>query len=119
MSELFEAYLPHIRQRWFDEQAGWELRRKQAWQTAKQVAALLRKSYAAGQIIAFGSLIESGPFDAHSDIDLAVGGIKPAHFLQAYGQAMLTATEFKLDLIDLDACPSQMRESILQRGVRL
>lgn len=119
MSEQFGAYMPHIRQRWLDEQAGWEKRRQRAWTTARQIAAALRAAYDADHIIAFGSLVGEGPFDDQSDVDLAVSGISPADFLRAYAQAMSLSLSFKLDLIDLDDCPAQMRQSILQNGVHL
>ncbi len=116
MSEQYADYIPHIHQRWLDEQANWEQRRQQAWIVAHQVRDMLRKTFNAEQIIVFGSLTRKGPFDDRSDIDLAVSGIKPAHFFRAYGQAMSISTAFKLDLIDLDDCPAQMRDAILQNG---
>ncbi|MCB9421522.1 MAG: nucleotidyltransferase domain-containing protein [Ardenticatenaceae bacterium] len=119
MSEQYSAYMPHIRQRWADEQAGWEKRRQQAWAVAGQIAGMLRAAYGADQIIAFGSLVGKGPFDEQSDIDLAVSGVSPAHFFRAYAQAMAITSTFKLDLIDLDDCPIQMRQTISQSGVHL
>jgi predicted nucleotidyltransferase len=119
MSEQYSAYLPHIRQRWADEQAGWEKRRQQAWAVARQIAGMLRTIYGADQIIAFGSLIGTGPFDDQSDIDLALSGVSPADFFRAYAQAMAITSTFKLDLIDLDDCSTQMRQTISQSGVPL
>lgn len=119
MSEQYSAYMPQIRQRWLDEQAGWEKRRQQAWTAARQIAGSLRAAYGADQIIAFGSLVGEGPFDDQSDIDLAVSGVSPADFFRAYAQAMSLSSPFKLDLIDLDDCPAQMRQSISQSGVKL
>lgn len=119
MSEQYSAYMPYIRQRWADEQAGWEKRRQRAWTAARQIASTLRAVYDADQIIAFGSLVGEGPFDDRSDIDLAVSGVSPADFFRAYAQAMAFSPAFKLDLIDLDDCPIQMRQSILQSGVLL
>lgn len=119
MSEQFSVYIPHIRQRWLEEQAGWKQRRQQAWAVARQLADMLRVTYGADQIIAFGYLTGQGPFDDRSDIDLAASGIKPSDFFRAYAQAMAVSSTFKLDLIDLDDCPAQMQQSIAQSGVRL
>lgn len=119
MSEQFASYLPHIRQRWLDEQASWEQRRQQAWLAARQTAEMLRHEFGANQIIAYGSLTAKGPFDERSDIDLAVAGHQSVHFFRAYAQAMRIAAPFKLDLIDLADCPESMRESILKHGVAL
>jgi predicted nucleotidyltransferase len=92
---------------------------ERAWQTARQIAALLRTKYGAEQVIAFGSLTDSGPFDERSDIDLAVSGVATADFFTAYAQAMLLSPEFKLDLLDLTDCPPQVRADIMARGVAL
>jgi predicted nucleotidyltransferase len=119
MSEQYAAYMPHIRQRWFDEQASWEQRRQQAWTAVRQITEMLRQSFAADQIIAFGSLIAEGPYDDRSDIDLAVAGLKPTLFFRAYAQSMSLASPFKLDLIDLADCPESIRESIIKHGVHL
>lgn len=119
MSKQFAEYMPHIRQRWLDEQRSWEQRRQQAWTAARQVAEMLRATFQAEQVIAFGSLTGEGPFDDRSDIDLAVGGISPADFFRAYARAMAVASPFKLDLIDLNDCPEPMQKSISQAGVPL
>jgi predicted nucleotidyltransferase len=117
--EQYAAYLPQIKQRWLAEQASWTERRQRAWQTARQIAALLRTKYGAQQVIAFGSLTDSGPFDERSDIDLAVSGIAAADFFTAYAQAMLLSPEFKLDLLELADCPPSVRAGIVARGVEL
>ena len=119
MDDQYAEYLPHIRQRWLAEQASWEARRQQAWRVAHQIAAMLRSQFGANQIMAFGSLTARGPFDGRSDIDLGVSGIKHADFFRAYARAMAISTAFKIDLVDLDDCPSRIRESITQFGVPL
>jgi predicted nucleotidyltransferase len=117
--EQYAAYLPQIRQRWLAEQASWTDRRQRAWHTARRIAALLRADFGAEQVIAFGSLTDSGPFDERSDIDLAVSGIAAADFFTAYAQAMLLSPEFKLDLLDLADYPPQLRADIVARGMEL
>lgn len=120
MEISFAAYLPHIRQHWLDEQAGWERRRELAWEKARETAVLLRQQYAATQIIAFGSLIQPATvYDDHSDIDLAVSGIASDCFFRAYAAATAVCSPFSLDLIDLEACPFSMRQSILAKGIKL
>lgn len=120
MESSFAAYLPYIRQRWLAEQASWEERRELAWEKARETAVLLQQQFAATQVIAFGSLTQPGTvYDDHSDIDLAVSGVPAARFFRAYAAATAVCAPFSLDLIDLDACPDTMRESILTQGVKL
>jgi len=118
MSESFAQYLPHIRRRWEQEQAGWQARRVRAWESARRAAEVLRTRFGATRVIAFGSLIDSGMFHERSDIDLAVQGIPPDKFFQAVAAA-LGASEFEVDLVDLDVCPAQMRDKVLGEGVLL
>lgn len=118
MSESFAAYLPYIRRRWLEEQAGWQTRRARAWESARCVAEVLRQAFGASRVIAFGSLIEKGMFHERSDIDLAVQGISPERFFRAVAAA-LGVSEFSVDLIDLDICPAAVRDEILRKGVPL
>ncbi|MCA9968763.1 MAG: hypothetical protein KC425_01035 [Anaerolineales bacterium] len=115
----YADYLPAIKARWQARQASWAARRQQAWGAARQIAALLRARYGAEQVIAFGSLTHDGPFDAHSDIDLAVTGIPTADFFRAYAEAMSLAGEFKLDLLDLADCPPSVQTAVLKQGIPL
>lgn len=117
--ETFSDYLPQIKKRWQTEQASWTQRRKLAWGYAQQIAEMLHTTFGAEQVIAFGSLTGSGPFDDRSDIDLAVSGIAPVDFFRATVRAMSLAGEFELDLLDLAECPPAMRAVILDRGVAL
>ncbi len=117
--ETYADYLPHIKARWEAEQTSWEQRRQQAWIVVRQIADMLRTTFDAKQLIVFGSLADKGPFDDRSDIDLAVGGMRPTDFFRAYAQAMAVSSTFKLDLVDLDDCPTQMRQTILRSGVPL
>lgn len=115
--EAYADYLPHIKKRWQAKQASWAQRRRLAWDAARRIAEMLHSTHGADQVIAFGSLVGSGPFDGRSDIDLAVAGIAPANFFRAYVEAMTLAGDFKLDLIDLADCPPTIRTSILEKGV--
>ena len=116
MDETFAAYLPDIRRRWLAEQASWAERRQEALAAAIRVADFLRREFGAAEVIAFGSLVRDGVFDGRSDIDLAVRGIPAAEFYRAYAAATAVSPQFDLDLIDLDACPQPLCETILKEG---
>lgn len=117
--QTYAAYLPHIRKRWEAEQKGWQERRRQAWIVARQIATMLRDTFGAEEVVAYGSLAGEGPFDERSDIDLAVSGVKSADFFRAYAQAMSLSPAFEVDLIDLADCTQQLREAVLRGGVQL
>jgi len=116
MDETFAAYLPDIRRRWLAEQLGWAERRQEALVVAAHVADFLRREFEAAEVIVFGSLVRDGVFDGRSDIDLAVRGIPTGAFYRAYAAATAVSPQFDLDLIDLDACPQPLRETILKNG---
>jgi hypothetical protein len=69
--------------------------------------------------VAFGSLTQTGPFDDRSDIDLAVTGIAPEQFYQAYAVATAVCRQFDLDVVDLDSCAESLRDVISREGVPL
>lgn len=118
MSETYSAYLPGIRNRFLQERADWETRRARAWETARQIAAMLRSDFGASQVFAFGSLVHTGRFDKHSDIDLAVRGIAALDYYRAVGQFYVFGG-FDVDIIDMDYCAPFLRASIESEGVEL
>ncbi len=114
----FAEYMPHIRQRWLDEQASWQHRRARAWESARRAAEVLRAQYSATKILAFGSLVQSGRFDDRSDIDLAVEGVPAAKFFRAWADAE-RVSKFEMDLVDLSDCPEGLEKEIFRAGVSL
>ncbi len=85
---------------------------------ARRAAGLLRERFGATEVLAFGSVVGAGAFDDRSDIDLAVRGIAPERFFQAW----LAATEVvdrPLDLVDLDDCSARLRSAIQTEGQSL
>ncbi len=118
MDRSFAVFLPHIRRRWLEEQRGWDRRRTRALESARRAASVLRARHGATQVIAFGSLVRTGPFDEHSDVDLAAAGIPARDFFRASADAA-AACDFELDLVDLADCPSSLRDAILREGMSL
>ncbi len=111
--------LEAIRRRKAAARADLEKRRRLANQVASQVAELLRSEFRAEKIYLFGSLSRSDRFTLWSDIDIAVNGIPPARFFEAVGVVIGISADFKIDLIDLGACPFAMREIIEKDGIAL
>lgn len=115
----FDDYLPAIKAKWLAEQKEFVVRQQKAWTLAYQAAKVLKNDFGAEQVIAFGSLVRDGLFDRHSDIDLAVSGLDAHRYCRAYVMAWQAVADFELDLIELEYCPADIRESILQEGVAL
>lgn len=114
--EKYADYLPHIRRRWLAQQEAWEQRRQEAWDAAREVAAILRLRFGAEEVIAFGSLAHGGRFSERSDVDLAVSGIRPGSFFRAWAVAGASCP-FELDLVDLADCSPTLRKLIEEEGV--
>jgi predicted nucleotidyltransferase len=91
-------------------------RRRRAILTARKAAELLRNEFGAKKVLVFGSLARHGGFTLWSDIDIAATGIPPAHFFEAVGAITGVSAEFKVDLIDLDNCPTSLRKVIEAEG---
>jgi predicted nucleotidyltransferase len=94
-------------------------RREQAWQIARQAAALLKTSFAAERVVLFGSLAHAQWFSPTSDIDLAVWGIDCTDYFLAVAHLQDLSPQFKIDLIDMAFCPPRLLNTILQEGVPL
>jgi predicted nucleotidyltransferase len=111
----YSTYLAGIRDR--AERAGIERERQRqaTMEQARHAARLLRAQFGALEVVAFGSLVRSDHFDDRSDIDLAVRGVPPERFFQAWAAAAAVVSR-SLDLVDLDDCSARLRETIHAEG---
>ena len=91
-------------------------RRRRASLAARKAAELLRSEFGATRVIVFGSLARHGGFTPWSDIDIAAKGIPPMRFFEAVGAVTGISAEFKIDLIDLETCPTSLRETLETEG---
>jgi|GEM_PF-681573 len=94
-------------------------RKEEAWEKARRAAALIR-SRGGKQVFLFGSLIRSGNFWEHSDIDLAVSGLpREVSFWRLYAEVLAQVEPFHADLVVMEGAPAELRQHILQEGVEL
>jgi len=96
-----------------------EARRQRALQLAQQSAALLRSEFGAGQVAAFGSLVQPALFHPHSDIDLAVWGLEERLYFRAVGVLQGLDAAFSIDLIAFEDAAPSLQETIQREGVLL
>ena len=83
---------------------------------ARTVAAIeaLGPRYGVTEAYLFGSLVRPGRFSAHSDIDVAVAGLGPAHW--AFAAELSRRVGREVDLVDLEG--SRFAQRIRREGVR-
>ncbi len=91
---------------------------KKREQTLAQVMSLLSKlarEYSLREAYVFGSLAKPGRFRNHSDVDLAVLGLKKENYF-AFMAALRNNLEREVDVVELDHHP--WREKILETGIK-
>ena len=84
---------------------------------AAAAARMLRERFGARRVRLFGSLAR-GDADETFDVDLAVEGVEPARFFEAWAVAAGLVRR-KLDLVDLADAPPLLRSRIEEDGVDL
>ena len=91
-----------------------EKRREQILQAAEACKRLLRERFGARRVILFGSLAGQTPWHAQSDVDLAVEGLAPTAFFDAYSACRdLLPQGAELDLVALEKVSPEMRARIM------
>ncbi|HUF50807.1 MAG TPA: nucleotidyltransferase domain-containing protein [Longimicrobiales bacterium] len=90
---------------------------------ARAAAEALRDRYGEGiTVYMFGSVADEGRFRLDSDLDLAVTGVEPERYYEAWSIAEAAARAAGSDCVDLvalDDAPAWLVEEIVSRGVEL
>jgi predicted nucleotidyltransferase len=110
---------PRLSMNGFETDEQKQIRIQRALLQAQRAADSLKKVFDVGEVVLFGSLVETGKFGAHSDIDLAVRGIPVSEYYRANGVLLDVIQGFDFDLVDMDSCKPAVLESILRTGVIL
>lgn len=115
------AYRPWARIAVWSDARAVEPRRRLAWSAARAGAALLRTRYGAQRVLVFGSLVAPERFTPWSDVDLAMTGVPAASFYEAVGAVadLGRETGIKIDVVDLDSCPTGLRSRVEAEGEEL
>ncbi len=93
---------------------------QEAKKTAKYAARILVDEFGAERVYLFGSLLDKDDFAIHSDIDIAVEGLK----IELYFKALSRIWEglpkgVSLDLVPVEDADSYIKSKILTAGVIL
>ena len=81
----------------------------------KDFSRLLAKRYELKRIYLFGSLAE-GMFFKGSDVDIAVEGMDFEDYLKALAEHRSIRKDIHLDILSLELCKSELKETILKEG---
>ncbi|WP_416672241.1 nucleotidyltransferase family protein [Egbenema bharatensis] len=112
-------YRETLKQRQLSEQHQLAQRFERAERVAEQAARWLKQEFGAERVMVFGSLAHREWFSNTSDIDLAVWGLSPEVYLVAVAQLQDLAPEFKVDLIQMERCCPELRQTVLNEGKEL
>ena len=94
-------------------------RLEQAWELARQAAQLLRDTFGATRVVAFGSLTSPESFTRWSDVDLAAWGIPSRQYFRAVAAVTGLSSDFRVDLIDADDCTARLLDHVTSEGTGL
>jgi predicted nucleotidyltransferase len=112
---VFRVYARSWRKRQEDERRHLAEKARAAGKAAERLAQILVREYGAREVWLFGSLARGRGFRRHSDIDLAATGLPAREFFSILSR-LNAATEFNVDLVDLDACPTWLAEAVRREG---
>ncbi|MBM4135451.1 MAG: nucleotidyltransferase domain-containing protein [Nitrospira sp.] len=89
-------------------------------ETAKKAAEILVEKFGAGQVYLIGSLLSEDDFTEHSDVDIAVSGLKTEQYFKALSFIWgLFPKGINLDLIPIEDADEYVKTRILTEGVIL
>ena len=86
----------------------------EARQDLGRIVQHLRDEYGVERVILFGSLAKN-KFTSTSDIDLAVAGLAPENFFEAYAHVN-RLTQFQVDLKPLESLTPHFYRRVLEQG---
>ncbi|MDD5435109.1 MAG: nucleotidyltransferase domain-containing protein [Nitrospira sp.] len=118
IKEISEYRATALRRMEYDQQ---ELaqREKDAWETARRAAALLKEQFGAKRVVVYGSLVHKGCFTLWSDIDIAAWGISPSDTFRAMSAVMGIGRQIEVNLVDVEICRPSLLLVIERDGVDL
>ena len=85
----------------------------------RDLATVLRKRFHARRVVLFGSLAHAAWFAPDSDVDLAVEGLAPDAFWEAWRLAEEMIPDRPVDLIEIESATPSLRKAIERYGVDL
>ena len=93
--------------------------RKQLLTRVHKAAAALKSHFAVRRVVVFGSLAHPTWFMPDSDVDLAVEGLAPKDYWQAWRMVEEIIGDRPVDLVEIEAARGSLRQAIERDGIDL
>lgn len=94
-----------------------ETEREQLLAHVRDAAAALKARFGVKKVILFGSLADTTWFASDSDVDLAVEGLPPSDFWQAWRVVEEIIHDRPVDLIEIETAKETLQRTIRQHGI--
>jgi predicted nucleotidyltransferase len=94
-------------------------KREQLLSRVHKASAALKTRFGARRVILFGSLIDAEWFAPDSDVDLAVEGLAPEAFWQAWRLVEDIIDDRPVDLIEVETAKPSLLQAIQQYGIEM
>jgi predicted nucleotidyltransferase len=78
-------------------------------------ARILAERFGARRVLVFGSLARAEGWDEHSDVDIAVEGVAPRRFFEAWALVERLVGR-ALDLVALEGAEESLRQRVVREG---
>jgi predicted nucleotidyltransferase len=93
--------------------------REQLLVHVRKAAAVLKTQFAVHRVVLFGSLAHESWFVPDSDVDLAVEGLDPKDYWQAWQVVEDIVGNRPVDLIEIETASESLRRAIERYGIEL
>jgi predicted nucleotidyltransferase len=93
--------------------------RKQLLTRVHKAAAALRSRFAVRRVVVFGSLAHAAWLIPDSDVDLAVEGLAPKDYWQAWRMVEEIIGDRPVDLVEIGSARESLRQTIERDGIDL
>jgi predicted nucleotidyltransferase len=93
--------------------------RKQLLTRVHKAAAALRSRFAVRRVVVFGSLAHAAWLIPDSDVDLAVEGLAPKDYWQAWRMVEEIIGDRPVDLVEIGSARESLRQAIERNGIDL
>jgi predicted nucleotidyltransferase len=118
--EEWQPYIASLRERRLPPiSAGEEHERLQLVTRVREVAAELKRRFGVKRVILFGSVANADWFASDSDVDMAVEGLSPANYWEAWRLAEEIINNRPVDLIDMETAKDSLLRAIYKYGLEL
>jgi predicted nucleotidyltransferase len=93
--------------------------RKRLLSLVRRAAAMLKERFGVRRVVLFGSLADEEWFQEDSDVDIAVEGLAPKDYWDAWELLEDVIRERLVDLVEIESAGVGLRQAIERYGIEL